>query len=868
MRLLFHIGAPKTGTTSIQEALFDSQQSLLESGFYVMFSSAPNADAALHRTEELVNHSGLPTAERQWRLDEELATAHRHHCHTIIVSCEPAFGNNWAENLLDLVPDGVDVHVLAYLRPQEEWILRIIVQDLQTVRNEGQSLESALDRMMNERKGDFSARISALAQHPRSGTLHLYRLGEADGDVVAHFAGCAERISGTAIALPARRSNPSPGAANLGLLSLLDRPRDTAGDLLLEYSPRVVIAQSLAQHPLGPPLKHLPDTVVSSVRNAFRESNQLLLERFGVDLEADLPELATSTSPATGTGPLNPDDVSLDGMVLLLHALLRTAFEIWNTPERAWTPLDDECDHELVHEGRTLANLLSAPDHAELAAVHQMLLAVDADSAAVGHRGLTLSRRLMAILHDWHGELDPTEANSNDASLPTPQLFGRSVLRILLGAGIHLQHELMSPEGTSWEYLPHDPELEFVRSPWVIHARTIRTMHLRPRYEMHRVSGFLEYVVEGTQPTDNPLRVTLTARGPGGREQRFSLDPLPEQRGNREPTLVLNTHVLSDGPFRITVDVTSPSSSVVLEHDLEVVNGNGSSARYLKGRLSSLPAPFFAGPVSSGYFRSLTAADSEPDFVANPHGVEPPGPLTGEQIDDFQRDGFVAVRGLVPEQLCADASDYLREVDETGTHGFQRGSSQRLEHLHQMNESLGRIFGLASIRSAVRQLLGDEVAPAQSLTFIYGSTQSMHQDTIHLSNFPASQMCGVWIALEDVRPEAGELRYLPGSHRWPRVFLADLGIDPVDPSAPKWEQFGAHYKPTMHRLQSEHDAPEAVPFLAQRGDIGIWHENLMHAGSPRSDPTLSRHSMVIHYFTHGCLAWYDSSGVAALKHLP
>ena len=65
---------------------------------------------------------------------------------------------------------------------------------------------------------------------------------------------------------------------------------------------------------------------------------------------------------------------------------------------------------------------------------------------------------------------------------------------------------------------------------------------------------------------------------------------------------MLNTHVLGDGPFCITVEVTSPVGSAVLEHSLEVTNGNGPSARYLKDRLSSLPAPFFAGPVSSDYF--------------------------------------------------------------------------------------------------------------------------------------------------------------------------------------------------------------------------------------------------------------------------
>ena len=55
-----------------------------------------------------------------------------------------------------------------------------------------------------------------------------------------------------------------------------------------------------------------------------------------------------------------------------------------------------------------------------------------------------------------------------------------------------------------------------------------------------------------------------------------------------------------------------------------------------------------------------------------------------------------------------------------------------------------------------------------------------------------------------------------------------------------------------------------VPYLAKPGQILVWHENLMHAGSVRRDPSLSRRSVVTHHFADGALAYYDSSGMAGI----
>jgi hypothetical protein len=41
-------------------------------------------------------------------------------------------------------------------------------------------------------------------------------------------------------------------------------------------------------------------------------------------------------------------------------------------------------------------------------------------------------------------------------------------------------------------------------------------------------------------------------------------------------------------------------------------------------------------------------------------------------------------------------------------------------------------------------------------------------------------------------------------------------------------------------------------FLARRGEVLIWHANLLHGGAPVRNKTLSRWSQVSHYYFRGC----------------
>ncbi|PKP95438.1 MAG: phytanoyl-CoA dioxygenase [Alphaproteobacteria bacterium HGW-Alphaproteobacteria-14] len=154
----------------------------------------------------------------------------------------------------------------------------------------------------------------------------------------------------------------------------------------------------------------------------------------------------------------------------------------------------------------------------------------------------------------------------------------------------------------------------------------------------------------------------------------------------------------------------------------------------------------------------------------------------------------------------------------------------------QMLNLLGKLYGRAAF-------------PFQTLNFPVGTQQAVHSDSVHFSSLPERFMCGIWLAMEDVAAGAGPLFYVRGSHRWPIVTNAMIGRrgfgeelnSAQDPFAEAWKAL----------CRANGAAQE--PFLARKGQALIWTANLLHGGSPQTDPTLTRWSQVTHYFFDDCI---------------
>ncbi len=150
---------------------------------------------------------------------------------------------------------------------------------------------------------------------------------------------------------------------------------------------------------------------------------------------------------------------------------------------------------------------------------------------------------------------------------------------------------------------------------------------------------------------------------------------------------------------------------------------------------------------------------------------------------------------------------------------------------------------------ALKILFGRDPFPFQTLNFPTGSKQHFHSDAVHFSSQPEGFMCGVWIALEDIHPDSGCLEYYPGSHKEPYLSSQSIGLNSSEVEEAKAPQKFFEIK---WRELVKHKNYKCKKYIPKKGDLLVWHANLLHGGSRIKNPSLTRWSQVSHYYFYGC----------------
>jgi ectoine hydroxylase-related dioxygenase (phytanoyl-CoA dioxygenase family) len=337
--------------------------------------------------------------------------------------------------------------------------------------------------------------------------------------------------------------------------------------------------------------------------------------------------------------------------------------------------------------------------------------------------------------------------------------------------------------------------------------------------------------------------------------------------------IALHGQLLPNGPARIRLELTD-RRGVLARHDMTLqVRNEGAVAEQVRASLKANGAPLVLdGVCDSGDYDyadpALTAwFDREPAVVeAHLEHLTASGAATADEIEalrHFVDHGYLVVSNVIDADHLRRLNAAVDDAVERKLEGYEWGSSQRLHNLHQQYPAVQELWLHPTIMRLLSLIFDSPARPCQSLTYVFGSQQEHHQDTIHLTPFPAGRMCGVWTALEDVQPDSGELVVFPGSHRLPRIYMRSVGLPKVrnDDWSAFQEKVVAHW---TDLINGRGLAPS--PYRPKAGSVLIWHENLMHAGSLRKDLSKSRRSIVGHYFAHGAVVYYDSSGLPGALH--
>jgi ectoine hydroxylase-related dioxygenase (phytanoyl-CoA dioxygenase family) len=202
--------------------------------------------------------------------------------------------------------------------------------------------------------------------------------------------------------------------------------------------------------------------------------------------------------------------------------------------------------------------------------------------------------------------------------------------------------------------------------------------------------------------------------------------------------------------------------------------------------------------------------------------------------DDYERDGFTVVRGLIDTAVLAAAEDHLAALLASQPEAAER------------NLAAGVVVGDAAWLALVshgplldlaERLLGPGIALFSSNYVVKparrGKAVAWHQDGGSWPLDPVSAV-SLWVALDDADQWAGGLRAIPGSHR------TGYRSQRIDPALLATSVF-----PVVTEVDDE-EVSGAVAIDLRRGDVSAHHPALVHGSGPNHSPS-RRAALVIRY---------------------
>ena len=239
--------------------------------------------------------------------------------------------------------------------------------------------------------------------------------------------------------------------------------------------------------------------------------------------------------------------------------------------------------------------------------------------------------------------------------------------------------------------------------------------------------------------------------------------------------------------------------------------------------------------------------------------------LTSQQKTQFDRDGYVVLRGLLSSEEAAVIRDaFMTENADGPVPGLSsigegvRDPSDPLAfyprmmnpHLHP-DRAVGQIaknFLLDSrLEPVLTDLFGEEPVGVQTMFYFKppgARGQELHQDNFYLRVQPGTCLAA-WMAVDDVDAENGGMKVVPGSHREEVACpqKADAAVS-----------FTTDYVPVPAGM-------EAMHCTMQAGDVLFFNGSLIHGSTPNTSATRFRRSLIAHYVprhSQELSEWYQS----------
>ena len=290
-----------------------------------------------------------------------------------------------------------------------------------------------------------------------------------------------------------------------------------------------------------------------------------------------------------------------------------------------------------------------------------------------------------------------------------------------------------------------------------------------------------------------------------------------------------------------------------LKHNLPLYRKYGLNKKYY----SSLSSKDFEGLDS--HQNIYDAADSRTEMPKQPE-FSSFSKTIQHKLLNWSNDGYVILDQFFTEdQVDAINAEVDRMIEDKEANWRYLNKIMFAIHKSKMLYNIGTDPELMKILGF---LLGKPVDLFQSINFLTGSQQRTHSDSIHMTTFPLGNLIAAWVALEDISPESGPVHYYPGSHTLPYLMNKDYGNEGT-----RLKLGNRSYYDYEDRVEQEivsHQL-EKRSFIAKKGDVLIWHANLLHGGDVQLNPELTRKSMVFHYYATDAICYHEVTQRPTLK---
>lgn len=223
-----------------------------------------------------------------------------------------------------------------------------------------------------------------------------------------------------------------------------------------------------------------------------------------------------------------------------------------------------------------------------------------------------------------------------------------------------------------------------------------------------------------------------------------------------------------------------------------------------------------------------------------------------QQLLNWSQDGFMHLKNYLPVEKADEINEAANQLIIQKLVPASHDNRITLGYKH--SAVINEVMHDAGLLKLLSFILDKEVVPFQTLNFIKGSGQRAHSDSIHMTTYPLGYLIAAWIALEDIHPDSGPLFYYPGSHKLP--YLLNDDFENYSTSLKLGNKQYSDYEDLVEEIISKTSYEKKV-YLAKKGDVLIWHANLIHGGMPVANPALTRKSMVVHYYAKDVVKYHE-----------